>query len=249
MSSDARERILDAAARLLVSAGSEGVSTRAVAAAAGVQAPTLYRLFGDKQGLLDAVAAHGYERYLAEKHALAPTDDPMRDLRRGWDLHVEFGITHPASYRLMFGTVRSGQPLATAADAHRILLAMLRRVADAGGLIVPPDVAARMIHAACIGVTLTTIATPAESRDAEVSRRVRDAILSAVTASPADPAPTTLAARALALDAALDAAVGATADTAVDATATAALDAALGSTLTAAEVGLLRQWLDRLAGH
>ena len=34
------------------------VTTRAVADAAGVQAPTLYRLFGDKDGLMEAVAEH-----------------------------------------------------------------------------------------------------------------------------------------------------------------------------------------------
>ncbi|WP_338419811.1 TetR family transcriptional regulator [Streptomyces klenkii] len=32
------------------------MTTRAVAAAAGVQAPAIYRLFGDKDGLLEAVA-------------------------------------------------------------------------------------------------------------------------------------------------------------------------------------------------
>ena len=60
MAADTRERILDAAAELLVSGGTDGVSTRAVAAAAGVQAPTLYRLFGDKQGLLEAAS---FERW------------------------------------------------------------------------------------------------------------------------------------------------------------------------------------------
>jgi AcrR family transcriptional regulator len=37
-------------------AGRRAVTTRAVAAGAGVQAPTIYRLFGDKDGLLDALA-------------------------------------------------------------------------------------------------------------------------------------------------------------------------------------------------
>ena len=50
------ERIAPAAADLLQSGGIDAVSTRAVAAAAGVQPPTIYRQFGDKDGLLDAVA-------------------------------------------------------------------------------------------------------------------------------------------------------------------------------------------------
>ena len=67
---DTRERLVKAAAELLIDGGKEAVSTRAVASAAGVQAPTLYRLFGDKDGLLDAVAAYGFADYLATKHAM-----------------------------------------------------------------------------------------------------------------------------------------------------------------------------------
>ncbi|MFF8675313.1 TetR family transcriptional regulator [Streptomyces sp. NPDC015242] len=66
--------------------GSEAGSTRAVAAAAGITAPALYRMFDDKDGLLTELAAYGFEMYLAEKReALALTpDDPVADLYRGW---------------------------------------------------------------------------------------------------------------------------------------------------------------------
>ena len=79
---DTRERLVKAAAELLIEGGKEAVSTRAVASAAGVQAPTLYRLFGDKDGLLDAVAAYGFADYLATKHAMGASDNPVDDLRR-----------------------------------------------------------------------------------------------------------------------------------------------------------------------
>src|SRR4051794_30638029 len=91
-----RDRMIAAATRLLAEGGREAVSTRAVSAAAGVQAPTIYRLFGDKQGLLDAVAAHGFTTYLNSKTNLKPSADPIEDLRSGWDLHVNFGLTNPA---------------------------------------------------------------------------------------------------------------------------------------------------------
>jgi AcrR family transcriptional regulator len=45
--------------------GPDAVSTWAVSAAAGVQPPVIYRLFGDKNGLLDAVASYGFESYLS----------------------------------------------------------------------------------------------------------------------------------------------------------------------------------------
>ena len=46
--------------------------------AAGVQPPTIYRLFGDKVGLLDAVTEHGFQTYLADKGARpeSPTRSP-----------------------------------------------------------------------------------------------------------------------------------------------------------------------------
>src|SRR3954469_21131012 len=70
-----RDRIVEVAAQLLVTQGRESVSTRAVAAAAGTQPPTIYRLFGDKAGLLAAVAERGYASYLAAKPRLGTGDD------------------------------------------------------------------------------------------------------------------------------------------------------------------------------
>lgn len=50
-----RRRVLDAAARLIARRGPEAVSMDAVAEAAGVGKGTLYRRFGDRQGLLLAL--------------------------------------------------------------------------------------------------------------------------------------------------------------------------------------------------
>ncbi|MFG2946375.1 TetR/AcrR family transcriptional regulator [Streptomyces adustus] len=228
-SPETRERILRAAARLLAEGGSEALSTRAVCAAAGVQAPTLYRVFGDKDGLLDAVAGYGFERYLAEKHSLAPTEDPVEDLRRGWDMHVDFGLTHPAFYVLMYGTVRPGHRPAAAEDAYAMLRAMLERTARAGRLRIPVDAAAQTIQATSAGVTLALISSPADARDLGLSVRVRDTVLAAVTTEARPAAPTSgdaVPVHALALNAALG-----------------DRPTALGST----ETVLLREWLERLA--
>ncbi|TDE36360.1 TetR/AcrR family transcriptional regulator [Actinomadura sp. 6K520] len=227
---DTRDRILRAAARLLAEAGGEPVSTRAVCTAAGVGAPTLYHHFGDKRGLFDAVAAYGFERYLAGKRAQESTGDPVDDLRRGWDLHVEYGRTNPAFYTLMYGTSRT-PPIA--AEAHRILLGLVAAAARAGRLRVPVGTAARMIHAAGVGVTLALIAgeggEPDGAADDELSERTREAVLAAVTVpregegAARHPA----AARAVALRAAL----------AADPPAR----------LSAPETALLGEWLDRIA--
>jgi AcrR family transcriptional regulator len=218
-----RERILQAAARLLAESGGAPVSTRAVCAAAGVGAPTLYHHFGDKDGLLDAVVAYGFEQYLAEKRARPSTGDPVEDLRRGWDAHVEFGLAQPTFYALMYGAGRGAG--AASEEAHRILVQMAEAIARAGRLRVPVHTAAGMIHAACMGVTLVLITGAGDATD--LSARTREAILAAVTTDEAEDRPSSVSAMAIAL--------------------TSAIEGRAPHTLTAAEATMLREWLTRIA--
>ena len=146
-----RERIVEAAAALLTDGGREAVSTRAVSAAAGVQAPTIYRIFGDKQGLLDAVAEHGFATYLTSKTSSPPSDDPVQDLRRGWDLHVGFGLAHPSFYTLIYGEPRPGVESPAAREAALVLAAQVRRIAEAGRLRVSEKRARESIIATVTG--------------------------------------------------------------------------------------------------
>src|SRR5580698_8952994 len=143
-----RGRIIEAAFKLLTEQGRDAVSTRSVSAAAGVQAPVIYRLFGDKNGLLDAVAAHGFSAHLAQKKTLEPSDDPVEDLRAGWDLNISFVLANPALYALIYGDPRPGAPMAAAQDGQQILRDSVHRVAEAGRLRISEDLAAQMVHAA-----------------------------------------------------------------------------------------------------
>lgn len=224
-----RQQILDVAAGILEREGTHAVSTRAVAAAAGIRAASLYQFFGDKEGLLAALAIHAFDSYLAEKHTLTHTDDPVADMRRGWDMHVTFGLRHPAFYLLMYGTDRPGHRPPAANQAHDLLLTFLDRVAAASRLRVPTALAAQLLLAAVTGVTLTLIGTPTDDRDPEISARMRDTLIDSLTTDPPHPsaADPGLASRALALDAALT-----TAD---------------DVPLRPAETTLLRDWLDQLA--
>jgi AcrR family transcriptional regulator len=221
-----RDRIIRAAATLLTEGGRDAVSTRAVSAAAGVQAPTIYRAFGDMQGLLDEVASYGFAGYLKAKTERPRAEDPVEDLRAGWDLHVEFGVANPAFYTLMYGEPRPNTAPA-AQRAQEILHALVGRVAAAGRLLVSVERAAQMIHSASSGVTLNLIATKAQDRDPELSHRVREAILSAITTGAPEAAGAAgPASQAIALKASLPGA-----DTG----------------LTEAERALLVQWLDQIA--
>ena len=230
--SGTRDRIVRAAADLLAEGGREAVSTRAVAAAAGVQAPTIYRQFGDMRGLLDEVASYGFSTYLRDKTTREREDDPVDDLRRGWDLHVEFGLANPAFYTLMYGDPASGVEPAAAGEAAAILRDLVRRVAEAGRLRVGVERAANMIHAAGCGVTLSLIGTDPAYRDPALSEMTREAVLAAVTleetneATPGRADRDRLANRAVALRATLP---------------------GVRDELTPGELSLLSEWLDRLS--
>ena len=78
-----RSKVTQAAARLLREGGVHAVTTRAVASAAGVPTPTIFRIFGDKDGLMDAVAEQVMATYVAAKSELASHEDgdPVDDLR------------------------------------------------------------------------------------------------------------------------------------------------------------------------
>ena len=87
-----------AAAKLLAAGGRNAVTTRAVSAAAGVQPPTIYRHFGDMHELLGAVVLETLAVYVRGQATRALTNDPVEDLRRGWDLHIGFGLANPDAF-------------------------------------------------------------------------------------------------------------------------------------------------------
>jgi AcrR family transcriptional regulator len=174
-----RTRMLEAAEELLDASPDRDIATRAVCEAVGVGAPVLYRLFGDKNGLLSALVDYGFDRYLATKRAAEPSEDPVVDLRNGWDTHVEFAKSHPAVYRLMFSPSFATVPSA-AQEAMRLLREVLDRCAAAGKLRVESGLAAQMIMSANIGLALNLVTQPENYPDPDLSRRVRDAVHAAV---------------------------------------------------------------------
>lgn len=174
-----RAVMIKAAERQLAESTDNDIATRAVCEAAGVTQPVLYRLFGDKRGLLDAVADHGYERYAALKAEQERTDDPVSDLRSGWDGHLAFAKEHPALYQLMF-TPRPWSHSTARARVFDLLVATLVRCAAAGALKVEPRTAARLILSANVGIALEHIARPVLFGDPALSHRMREAVFSNV---------------------------------------------------------------------
>lgn len=220
-----RQRILDAALPLLSEGGREALSTRAVTTAAGIQAPTLYRIFGDKQGLLDALALHGFQAHLAGWQGWQPGADPVATLRQGWDMHIAWGVANPYLYSIAYGDARPGTTTAASDAIDAILRTLVEQAAAAGLVTVPVEQAVSMLRAVGTGVVFTLIAMPEDSRDASLVERGREAALATFLAPAATGPARTGAAAAVHLKAEL----------------------AHSEALTVNEKALLGDWLDRLA--
>jgi AcrR family transcriptional regulator len=221
--------MLKAAESLLQNSPDSDISTRAVCEAVGVGAPVLYRLFGDKNGLISAVVDVVFERYVSRKRAQPPSDDPVEDLYIAWDNHVAFALKNPAVYRMAYAPSMAEVP-AGVDEARRLLVKRFVRCAAAGRLNTTPDEAAQAMMAACVGINLCLLTQPATYSDPDLSRRVRDAILGGLlvdTGSGAgDPKTDTLKAVALQM---------------------AALIRQTPTPLTGPEVTLMLQWLETIS--
>jgi AcrR family transcriptional regulator len=204
---DTRSRIVDVAARLLREDGPAAVTTRGVAEAAGVQAPAIYRLFGDKDGLLEAVAEHAMTGFVTAKAAVvaaaaADDVDPLEDLRTGWRTQIEFGLANPALFRLLSDPDRALRSPAVA-SGKRVLEARVHRLAATGRLRVGEPRAVDLVQAAGVGAVTVLLATPPEQRDPGLADALFEAVLRQVLTDapgPADDASAAVAFRAVAAD-------------------------------------------------
>jgi AcrR family transcriptional regulator len=179
------DRVLQAAAELLEEGGVDAVSTRAVAAGAGLQAPAIYREFGDKDGLLDALTTFVLQKYVHKKRRiLKESSDPVTDLRRLWDMHVEFGFRHSDSYVLIYGRAHKGRMSPGASETLSLLGEAIARIGDAGLLRMSVERATSLMYAAGVGLVMTQIAVPARERDAQIVQVARENAIEAILATP-----------------------------------------------------------------
>lgn len=115
-----RRALLDAAAELLDGGGTDGVTLREVGARAGVSRGAPYRHFADKESLLTAVAAEGWERIGDRMHALRTDSQrpPIDTLRAALSGVISVSRQQPYLYELMFSTPAS-DPAAVVRAAQR----------------------------------------------------------------------------------------------------------------------------------
>ena len=178
--SDTRSRILSAAAALVTEGGIAALTTRAVAAAAAVQPPTIYRLFGDKRGLLDAIAEQGLSAYVAGKTVSPSGDDPVAEMRDAFDAHVAFGLANPAVFAIMNEIGRDGPPSPATLAGLAVLRQRVHNIARIGRLAVPEERAVLLIEAIGNGTVATLLARAQPDRDMAVAGSARDAVMAAI---------------------------------------------------------------------
>lgn len=99
-----RERILVEASKLLQESGLAGFSMRKLASILDLSATALYRHYADKEQLLVAACAEGFERFA--KHLWQALQDPTdwERLRATPRQYLRFATAEPHFYRVMFMT-------------------------------------------------------------------------------------------------------------------------------------------------
>jgi AcrR family transcriptional regulator len=105
---DLRQALLDAAEAEIAEAGIESFSLRRVAKRAGVSHAAPAHHFGDARGLLTALAAEGYRRFVATQQAreMLAGADPRDILLASGLGYIAFAEANPALFRLIFASDR-----------------------------------------------------------------------------------------------------------------------------------------------
>lgn len=178
---DLRAALLAAAEAELAERGIEAFSLRSVAKRAGVSHAAPAHHFGDQQGLLTALAADGFRRFLAAqalREAQAAPDGRSQLVAAGLG-YIDFALERPALFRLLFGSKRPdyAQPdlraAAEAAYGH-----LVAQCAAAGGPG-PADIAAMWAMAHGLA---DLIAAGRMHIVSDLPPRTRDAMLSQILA-------------------------------------------------------------------
>ena len=131
-----KEKILKAASDLLLEKGIDGLSVRAIAAAAGLSTIAIYSHFDGKQGVLDALYMEGFALVQSAVESVAGVEDPRVAVLQGARNYLALAIEREGHYRLVFGeTGSSYAPTEVAQQAARDAFAAL---VSGGARLLPP---------------------------------------------------------------------------------------------------------------
>jgi AcrR family transcriptional regulator len=116
-----RELLLDAADRVICRSGS-AVSMDEIASEAGITKPILYRHFGDKDGLYEALAQRYVDQLVHELDAGRSTGDARARLAARIDAYLSYVERNPERYRFLLGAAEQPATSAIVAEfrEHRV---------------------------------------------------------------------------------------------------------------------------------
>lgn len=98
-----RKRILLAARRLILRHGLHALSMRKLAAQVRCAPGTIYLYFKNREAIARELCVGGYRELLACLQAAAqPEGEPAENLHRLCTAYLQFGLTQPETYRLIF---------------------------------------------------------------------------------------------------------------------------------------------------
>ena len=133
---DLAAALLRAAEAELAERGIEAFSLRQVAKRAGVSHAAPAHHFGDANGVLTALAALGFQEFLATQHAheeLAPKNPRDQLIAAGLG-YISFARARPTLFRLMFGSQRTDYDNpALKAAADNAIVHLMTQVTLTGG--------------------------------------------------------------------------------------------------------------------
>jgi AcrR family transcriptional regulator len=137
-SAEVEGSIVDAAEHLLVTAGPDALTVRAIAAGAGVAPMSVYNHLGGKNGVLDALLVRGFDG-LSAAMADVGSDDPFEDLAEAGRRYRRFAREHRSHYALMFERsvpdyTPSAVAMARAFATFEQLAALVQRAMDRGAI-------------------------------------------------------------------------------------------------------------------
>ncbi|MEU0571644.1 TetR/AcrR family transcriptional regulator [Nonomuraea sp. NPDC005983] len=136
-----RSKLLDVAVNLLVSEGPESLTMRRIATEAGYTTTVIYTMFGNREGLAEALYLEGFERFRRFLESVPQRRDPFEYLTALGPAYRQACLSEPGYYSLMFERAIPGfEPSERARTLARAALNILDRViADciSAGYLVP----------------------------------------------------------------------------------------------------------------
>jgi AcrR family transcriptional regulator len=160
-----RTRILDAARELFAAEGVEAVTMRRIADRIEYSPTAIYFHFRDKEALLAELCDCDFRVFAQQFIEIAKIPDPVARLKAAGTAYVNFGLSHPSHYRVMFmtpkaaesKTIEKGNP---EEDAYAFLRGIVTELIakDLVSGETDPDLVAQVIWSAMHGLVSLEIA-------------------------------------------------------------------------------------------